>query len=643
MNEATTPQPKLPGERKLTPKELSQQARAKSCLAQSPADTANCKQNIFIGMFFDGTNNNMLRDMPLGHSNIACLYNAHRINPSKGYFKYYIPGVGSPFPEIGEMTESQEGNAMAAGGAARLHYAMIQIYNAVHFSVFRHDLVSDKEARDSVNSYWQLKNVWTLSLAKQNIFFRGLEARLKKAIAGKKPEITQINLSVFGFSRGAAKARAFCHWMSECCDKGGGGYTFCGIPVRFQFLGIFDTVASVGVADSTPILGGSGADGFFEWADGTMQVHGAVERCVHFVAAHEIRKSFPLSTARDGNVYPSNTREVIYPGVHSDVGGGYAPGDHGKSPDGRKHLLSQLPLIEMLEEALRSGVPLFHPHQMLPAIQKDFEADESLLRSFYDYLNWMSQKRGKVEEVLFAHMRKYLRWRLQVSPSLKNLESYRAAFTQDRQDMEDAESDFQKDMRLARANVEHKKKFGRSDRLTRMQTAAVEEEISPPVPPYIHQFFDKYVHDSHAGFYIAGPVTTYNRKELVKAALEKKRKGQKLTDFEKRTLNALDQEDLIHYEVGGGRIPELVTMHQYDRSEFVKATREKAKAGTKLSDLETRVFDEVIDVFDFPTMTDKDVSDLRENGASGAVQWAMSPTRRESSGHVRERAVFDKS
>jgi len=118
-----------------------------------------------------------------------------------------------------------------------------------------------------------------------------------------------INVSVFGFSRGAAEARAYCNWILECCKKKDGGYTFCGIPVRFQFLGLFDTVASVGLADSSPI----GGDGLMDWADGTMEIPEAVERCVHYVAAHEIRKSFPVSTARNGKSYPANCLEVVYP------------------------------------------------------------------------------------------------------------------------------------------------------------------------------------------------------------------------------------------------------------------------------------------------------------------------------------------
>ncbi|MEM5715284.1 hypothetical protein AB3B16_08110, partial [Bifidobacterium animalis subsp. lactis] len=91
-----------------------------------------------------------------------------------------------------------------------------------------------------------------------------------------KPELRLINLSVFGFSRGAAEARAFVNWLYELCEQKDGGWLFAGIPLRIQFLGIFDTVASVGLAGLYPIT-----EGRQDWADDNMQIHPAVERCLH--------------------------------------------------------------------------------------------------------------------------------------------------------------------------------------------------------------------------------------------------------------------------------------------------------------------------------------------------------------------------
>ncbi|AHI74244.1 hypothetical protein BTRA_1661 [Burkholderia thailandensis USAMRU Malaysia  len=49
----------------------------------------------------------------------------------------------------------------------------------------------------------------------------------------------------------------------------------------------------------------------------------------------------------------NNCEEVVYPGVHSDVGGGYGPEEQGREQD-----LSLIPLRHMYAEALRAGVPL---------------------------------------------------------------------------------------------------------------------------------------------------------------------------------------------------------------------------------------------------------------------------------------------
>ncbi|MDN8660472.1 hypothetical protein Q0N58_15100, partial [Staphylococcus aureus] len=73
------------------------------------------------------------------------------------------------------------------------------------------------------------------------------------------PKLPSIHVSVFGFSRGAAQARTFCNWLKDACDPDSGDQlSLCGIPVQLDFLGIFDTVASVGLASSSLIADGHG-------------------------------------------------------------------------------------------------------------------------------------------------------------------------------------------------------------------------------------------------------------------------------------------------------------------------------------------------------------------------------------------------
>ncbi|GHH61497.1 T6SS phospholipase effector Tle1-like catalytic domain-containing protein [[Pseudomonas] boreopolis] len=337
----------LPGnfsrsQRKPSARELSQRA-GKACTAS--VDGLSCTREIHVGIFFDGTNNNMERDKPLkGHSNIASLYDAHRDDKVE-YFAYYVPGVGTKFEDIGELSEDATGKSMARGGEDRIHWALTRLYNAVNTSVNGFDLLDEKETKDLVTStLFGLRTWYRLGDDKMQSIFRGLDARLLEKLANKRPTITRLHLSVFGFSRGAAQARTFCNWVS-LATRGKVGTA----ELNLRFLGIYDTVASVLLADSSPI-----GSGLFDWANKTMRIP-PVENAVHYAAGHEIRRSFPLSTVRAGGTWPARTKEYVYPGAHSDIGGGYSPGDQGKARAGRSSLMSQIPLNDMYFEASNGG------------------------------------------------------------------------------------------------------------------------------------------------------------------------------------------------------------------------------------------------------------------------------------------------
>jgi hypothetical protein len=88
-------------------------ARGASALSDGPP---SCPQILHISLFFDGTNNNMKADMhasPPTHTNVVRLFNACSDIQALGQFKSYIPGVGTPFPEIGETEFSSLGKALA--------------------------------------------------------------------------------------------------------------------------------------------------------------------------------------------------------------------------------------------------------------------------------------------------------------------------------------------------------------------------------------------------------------------------------------------------------------------------------------------------------------------------------------------------
>ncbi|XOM63155.1 DUF2235 domain-containing protein, partial [Pseudomonas aeruginosa] len=94
-----------------------------------------------------------------------------------------------------------------------------------------------------------------------------LEEKLRqRQDSGQKPHILAMRLYIYGFSRGAAEARAFANWLQELTRASGADgrveYRFAGLPISIEFLGLFDTVAAVGLADSAPF-----AAGHMDWAD----------------------------------------------------------------------------------------------------------------------------------------------------------------------------------------------------------------------------------------------------------------------------------------------------------------------------------------------------------------------------------------
>ena len=113
---------------------------------------------------------------------------------------------------------------------------------------------------------------------------------------------------IFGFSRGAAVARKFAAKILEnSVDPG----------ITVSFLGVFDTVAAMnGIhRKSEKIRAGV----VFE--NGTLNEN--IERAVHAISLDENRTSFEPTLINKDAQNPNRILEVWFPGVHSDIGGGY--------------------------------------------------------------------------------------------------------------------------------------------------------------------------------------------------------------------------------------------------------------------------------------------------------------------------------
>ncbi|MDY7535358.1 DUF2235 domain-containing protein [Pseudomonas sp. Bout1] len=397
----------------------SQQERAYHdalCVAAGWRVTPPCCKTLHISLFFDGTGNNLNNDLylsdPKHPTNIARLFRAsigeghaggtthnsqaQRLTDAKGagfgqYFKYYMPGVGTPFPEVGDLNYSELGLATAAFGEERINWGLMMIIDALRrtLALPRLDNPSLRAAVEAMGAPAGLEgsigaNFRRYQFAKQ---LEALATPLRIALTQPSPgapKLLGIRLYVYGFSRGAAAARSFVSWLNELLSPAESQLSLQSgdlrLAVSIEYLGLLDTVASVGLAHAVP-----GADGHMSWADGTQELptSSLVKRCLHLVASHEQRLCFPLdSIRREDGGYPDNSVEVLYPGMHSDQGGGYPPGDQGKAAgqnDGL--LLSQIALHDMYADAFAHGAPLKVPKRTLSV-----ELSKELWRAMTDDL-----------------------------------------------------------------------------------------------------------------------------------------------------------------------------------------------------------------------------------------------------------------
>lgn len=399
-----------------------------SCREAVPV--GSCRQKLWFSFFFDGTGNNLNADLAGNkHSSVAKLYRAHRGDENNGgdspgikdgtasTFRIYIPGIGTYFKAVNDGGGSDMGLGVGLWGSRRLAWAFKQF---------------DQKMKHPM--------------------------RLASNPANK---IEEINIAVFGFSRGAALARAFIfEFVKDRCKYGKLSkslYLTEGMhPLRVRFMGLYDTVASVGSPMAANTL--NNVDGDFKWGDHeshifkrfefykpTIPTHMAfalggragadpapglsnghadwgdhmlipemVEEVHHFIAGHEQRNSFPvdsISVEDDGEyIKHPNFYEYVYPGVHSDVGGSYRPGEGGKGEIPAMKL-GLIPLKTMYDLAVKAGVPLLPECAFTNFNKADFKVDDKVLKDYAYYLSHLKPKGNSVGELFHAHMKLYYEWR----------------------------------------------------------------------------------------------------------------------------------------------------------------------------------------------------------------------------------------
>lgn len=365
------------GRRALSDAERQQRQEAQACSVVNQDEAgAGCTQVLHFAVFFDGTGNSRDAEMKKSPdqralSNIARLQFSHADEKSN-IRKAYIPGVGTSFPDVGD-NGGMLGLAIGKGGRDRIKYTLDEL-----------DKLIDKQS-------------------------------VKK--------ILLINVSIFGFSRGAAQARAFARDLAARCKAASDGtWHYRDIPLRIIFSGIFDTVCSVWSNLAAATF--NAHDGHSDWAH-DMRLPPMVEQSVHMTAAHELRKQFPLDSTRDGGRYPANTVEIWYPGVHSDVGGGYDP-----NHQGRKNSIARFALNEMYDMAAAAGVLLQPIDALDPEVKDEFDkTDDNLQAAYNGYLQSVRRKQGRLELVQAAHMELLHRWlkvRVEKGDDLQSIQNLRS-------------------------------------------------------------------------------------------------------------------------------------------------------------------------------------------------------------------------
>lgn len=222
-----------------------------------------------FGVFFDGTGNNLYNDVnreDRAPTNIAKLYNLHFGKERRTADRFYGAGIGT---ETGGE-DSLVDQAIAISFSRRIMEALGQT----------------------------------------------------KQFAGEVALAKTIIIDVFGFSRGAAQARAFINQVLAL--KRDDPEYFGGPEPVIRFAGLFDTVGSVGVPGNASNHNAIAARGLSS-PIGLALDPDTVDRVLHLTAGDEIRANFPSSSLRTSAdaPLPDHFEEHELPGVHADIGGGY--------------------------------------------------------------------------------------------------------------------------------------------------------------------------------------------------------------------------------------------------------------------------------------------------------------------------------
>lgn len=160
---------------------------------------------------------------------------------------------------------------------------------------------------------------------------KGFLAKYKRALLlindelskkGRKSEVFDVlKLNVYGFSRGAASARLFSNRIRRDVKQLNFDNRLQPCQVQLGFIGIFDTVDSVGLNHFNDAIEFEQKLTPNALGPGDMDTPRSY-KVIHITARDEARTYFPLYTIKESAVKNGFGLELSLPGCHTDIGGG---------------------------------------------------------------------------------------------------------------------------------------------------------------------------------------------------------------------------------------------------------------------------------------------------------------------------------
>jgi hypothetical protein len=251
-----------------------------------------------LNVFFDGTKNNK--------TNVSI---REKINAMERGEK----------PEEGEELTREEINAYMMHGGEGQDVSYEQGFSNV--AILQ---MCDASKRKNKELSIYIEGVGTRDLLEDILFpdqafgrgVSGLKAKVEIAMSriltdvhrviGSREYVSEVKVNVFGFSRGAATARHFVSRRSEVAVN----TLTSKMNVIFTFVGLFDTVSAYGSnqTDDTEEL--------------KLNIGGKALKVLQLRAKDEYRANFKLTDIQS-SIMAGTGYELILPGAHSDIGGGY--------------------------------------------------------------------------------------------------------------------------------------------------------------------------------------------------------------------------------------------------------------------------------------------------------------------------------